>query len=126
MVTVQWWLYLANKMNKAMCVYVFLNINPAWLARRQLISLYNSWPSIRLFNSNEQPQTNPQQSTKDPYFLSVIFGRKKRLEYQIILSASSETCTQVKKQQSEPDMEQQTGSKLGKEYIKAVDCHPVY
>ena len=33
---------------------------------------------------------------------------------------------QVKKQQLEPDMEQQTGSKLGKEYVKAVFCHPAY
>ena len=33
---------------------------------------------------------------------------------------------QVKKQQLEPDMEQQTGSKLGKEYAKAVYCHPTY
>ena len=33
---------------------------------------------------------------------------------------------QVKKQQLEPDMEQQTGSKLGKEYDKAVYCHPTY
>ena len=33
---------------------------------------------------------------------------------------------QFKKQQLEPDMEQQTGSKLGKEYIKAVYCHPAY
>ena len=33
---------------------------------------------------------------------------------------------QVKKQQLEPDMKQQTGSKLGKEYIKAVYCHPAY
>ena len=32
----------------------------------------------------------------------------------------------VKKQQLEPDMEQQTGSKLGKEYIKAVYCHPAH
>ena len=32
----------------------------------------------------------------------------------------------VKKQQLEPDMEQQTGSKLGKEYIKAVYCHSAY
>jgi len=31
---------------------------------------------------------------------------------------------QVKKQQLEPDMEQQTGSKVGKEYAKAVYCHP--
>ena len=33
---------------------------------------------------------------------------------------------QVKKQQLEQDMEQQTGSKSGKEYIKAVYCHPAY
>ena len=33
---------------------------------------------------------------------------------------------QVKKQQLEPDMEQQTGSKLGKDYIEAVYCHPAY
>ena len=33
---------------------------------------------------------------------------------------------QVQKQQLEPDMEQQTGSKLRKEYIKAVYCHPAY
>ena len=32
----------------------------------------------------------------------------------------------VKKQQLEPYMEQRTGSKLGKEYIKAVYCHPAY
>ena len=33
---------------------------------------------------------------------------------------------QVKKQQLELDMEQQTGSKLGKEYVKAVYCYPDY
>ena len=33
---------------------------------------------------------------------------------------------QVKKQQLEPDMEQQTGSKLGKENLKAICCHPAY
>ena len=33
---------------------------------------------------------------------------------------------QVKKQQLELDMEQQTDSKLGREYIKAVYCHPAY
>ena len=35
-------------------------------------------------------------------------------------------CMQVKKQQLELDMEQQTGSKSGKEYLKAVYCHPAY
>ena len=33
---------------------------------------------------------------------------------------------QVKKQQLEPDMEQQTGSKLGKEYVEVVYCYPDY
>ena len=33
---------------------------------------------------------------------------------------------QVKEQQLELDMEQQTGSKLGKEYVKAVFCHSAY
>ena len=33
---------------------------------------------------------------------------------------------QVRKQQLELDMEQQTGSKLGKEYVKTVYCHPAY
>ena len=33
---------------------------------------------------------------------------------------------QVKKQHLELDMEQQTGSKLGQEYVKAVYCHPAY
>ena len=33
---------------------------------------------------------------------------------------------QVKKQPLEPDMDQWTGSKLGKEYVKAVYCHPAY
>ena len=39
---------------------------------------------------------------------------------------SWEICMQFKKQQLEPDMEQQTGSKLWKEYVKAIYCHPAY
>ena len=44
------------------------------------------------------------------------------LEYQVSNTwlASWEICMQVKKQQLELDMEQQTGSKVGKEYVKAV------
>ena len=42
------------------------------------------------------------------------------------LTVSWEICMQVRKQQLELDMEQQTGSKLGKEYVKAVYCHPAY
>ena len=50
----------------------------------------------------------------------------KTWEYQITLPTSWETCMQVKKQQLEPHTEQRTGSKLGKEYIKAVYCHFAY
>ena len=48
----------------------------------------------------------------------------KRWEYQTTLPVFWEICMRVKKQQLEPDMEQETGSKLGKEYDKAVYCHP--
>ena len=50
----------------------------------------------------------------------------KRWEYQTTWPASWEICMQVRKQQLELDMEQQTGSKSGKEYIKVVYCHPAY
>ena len=47
-------------------------------------------------------------------------------EYQTTLPASWETCMQAKKQQLELDMKQQTGSKSGKEYVKAEYCHSAY
>ena len=50
----------------------------------------------------------------------------KRWEYQTTWPASWEICMQVEKQQLKLDMEQQTGSKLGEEYVKAVYCHPAY
>ena len=50
----------------------------------------------------------------------------KRWEYQTIWPASWEVCMQVKKQQLEMDTEQQTSSKLGKDYVKSVYCHPAY
>ena len=49
-----------------------------------------------------------------------------RWEYQTTLPAFWETCMEVKKQELEPDMEQWTGSKLGKEYVKAVYYHSAY
>ena len=49
----------------------------------------------------------------------------KTWEYQTTWPAASwEIYMQVRKQQLELDMEQQTGSKQGKEYVKAVYCHP--
>ena len=48
----------------------------------------------------------------------------KRWEYQTSLLVFWETCAWVKKQQLELDPKQRTGSKLGKEYIKAIYSHP--
>ena len=51
----------------------------------------------------------------------INFGKYlKSWEYQTTLPVSGETCMQVKKQQLEMEIEQQTGSKLGKGYVKTV------
>ena len=50
----------------------------------------------------------------------------KRWEYQTTWPTSWEICRQIKKKQLELGMEQQTCSKLWKEYAKAVYCHPAY
>ena len=49
-----------------------------------------------------------------------------RWKYQTTLPTSWEICMQVKKQQLELDIEHQAGSKLGKEYVKAVYCQSAY
>ena len=56
----------------------------------------------------------------------LVHVQLKRWEYQTTLPASRETCIQVKKQLLEPNVEQWTGSKLGKKYVKAVYCDPAY
>ena len=62
-----------------------------------------------------------------PNYSQILYCLKQQtVEYQTTLPASLETCMQVKKQQLEPDVEQQIGAKLGKEYVKAVYCHPAY
>ena len=60
-----------------------------------------------------------------PFIFTSCLDALRYLNYSN-LPASLEICMQVKKQQLELDMEQQTGSKLGKEYVKAVCCHPTY
>ena len=52
--------------------------------------------------------------------------RDARIRVVVVVPASWEIYMQVKKQQLELDMEQQTGSKKEKEYIKAVYCQPAY
>ena len=58
--------------------------------------------------------------------LKILQVRLQQYGYQTTLPASWEICMQIEKQQLEMDMEQQAGSKLVKEYIKAVYCHPTY
>ena len=79
--------------------------------------------------SSRKPPTSVLLTTPKPLIMWITTNCGKflkRWEYQSTLPASWEICMQVKKQQLELDMEQQTGSKLGKEYIKVVYCHPAY
>ena len=65
--------------------------------------------------------------TKAFVWITINCGKfLKRWEYQSTWPASWEIYMQVKKQQLEPGTEQLTGSKLGKEYVQAVYCHPAY
>ena len=59
-------------------------------------------------------------------FDCVDHNQLQKILKEMRLPISRETCMQAKKQQLEVDMEQQTGSKLGKKYIKAVCCQPAY
>ena len=61
-----------------------------------------------------------------PLTVYVTTNGGKFLKRWTILLASWEICIQVKRQQLEQDMDQQTGSKLGNEYVKAIYCHPAY
>ena len=75
-------------------------------------------PEIKLPTSDGS--LKKQEFQKNIYFCFIDYSN------QITLPASWEICMQVKKQQLELDMEQQTGSNSGKEYVKAVYCHPAY
>ena len=97
-------------------------------------------PEIKLptsAGSQKKQETSRKTSTSD--LLAFLWNAKafhsltkncekflKRWEYQTNLPASWEICMQVKKHKLELDMEQWTASKLGKEYVKAVYCHPAY
>ena len=57
---------------------------------------------------------------------SKLWKTLKEMGIIAVLPSSWEICMQVKKQHWEQDVEQWTGSKLEKEYIKAEYCHPAY
>ena len=85
--------------------------------------------SLKKQESSRKTSTLALLTTPKPLtvWITTNYGKFfKRWEYQTTWPASWEICMQVKKQQLEVDMEQQTSSKSGKEYIKAVYCHPAY
>ena len=94
------------------------------------LTAYIHWIIQKARKFQEKTSTSALLITPKPLTASITTNCGKffkRWECQTTLPVSWENCMQVKKQQLEPDMEQQTGYKLGKEYVKAVlDVHPGY
>ena len=93
------------------------------------IKLPTSAGSTKKQENFRKTSTSVSLTTLKPLtvWITTNYGKfLKKWEYQATLPASRETCMQVKKQQLELDMEQPTGSKSGKEYVKAIYCHPSY
>ena len=81
------------------------------------IKLQTSTGSLKKQESSRKTYTSASLTMLNPLTVWITTNCGKflmRWEYQTTLPGSWETCVQVKKQQLEPDMEQQTGSKLGK------------
>ena len=78
--------------------------------------------------SSRKTSTSALLTKPKPMTVWITTNRKilQEMGYQTTWPASWEICKHVKKQQLQVDMEQQTGSKLGKEYVKAIYCHPAY
>ena len=91
------------------------------------IKLPTSAGSLKKQESSSKTSTSALLTMPKPLTVQITTNCGKfwkRREYQTTWPASWETYMQVKNQQWELDMEQQTGSKSGKEYVKAVYCHP--
>ena len=90
------------------------------------------WTSIKLptFIGSLKKQESSRKAPTSALLIAWITANcgkfLKRRDYQTTWPASWEICMQVRKQQLELYIEQQTGSKSGKEYVKAVYCHPAY
>ena len=86
------------------------------------------FPNVVPFSSHVQsfpaPEKSPGKCIHD--YENHTGQRPSNFTDQSTWPAPWETCMQVKKQQLEPDIETQTGSKFGKEYLKAAYCHPAY
>ena len=98
-------------------------------AEKSEIKLPTSTGSLKKQESSRKTSTSALLTMPKPLtvWITINCGKFfKRWEYQTTLPASWEICMKVRMQQLELDMEQQTGSKQRKEYVKAVYCHPAY
>ena len=97
-------------------------------AKELEIKLTTSTGSSKKQESSRKTSTSALLTMPNPWTVWITSCGKffKGWEFQTTLHASWDVCTQVRKQQLELDMEPQTGSRLGKEHIKAVYCHPAY
>ena len=90
--------------------------------RDQLANIY--WILEEARELQKIPYTSVSLTILKP--LTVDHSKLWKILKKTSLPASWETCMQVKRQQLKLDMEQKTGSKLGKKYVKAIYCHPDY
>ena len=107
----------------------FFTASASWEAAEQENELPTFVGSWRKQRSSRKTSTSASLTLLKPLtvWITTNCGKfLKRWEYQTTLHVSRETYLQVEKQELEPDMEQRTGFKLGKEYIKAIYCHPAY
>ena len=98
-------------------------------AEESNIKLPTSTGSLKKHESSRKTSPSALLTTPKPLTVWIITNCGiflKRWEYQTAGPASGEICMQVRKQQLELDMEKQTGSKSGKECVKAVYCHSAY
>ena len=107
----------------------------------QMFNLYFKKPELPEITVPTPPGSSKKQESSSQTFTSALLTTPKPLtvwirtncgkffkiwQYHTTWPASWEICVQVKRRQLELDMKQQTGSKSGKECIKAVYCHPAY
>ena len=95
-------------------------------AKEQGIKWPSSVGSQKQQENSRKTSTSPSLTMLKPLIVWITTSWKILKEMGIPDYFTCKTCMYVKKQQLELDMEQQTCSKLGKEYVKAVYCHPAY
>ena len=131
-------LHSSHRLAKLCSKFSKSGFNSTWTENFQMFKLILEKAEVQLptsHGSSEKQESSRKTSisawltTPMPLtvWITTNYGKLIKIwEYQTTLPASWETCMQVNMLELEWDMEQWTGSKLGKEYIKVVYCHPAY